>query len=88
MKFHWIDQLETLNSSQKENSPNVLSKIREFDPDVILVSGWSQPVYRVVCKKLKQDGIYVISGMDNPWIGSFRQWFRSIFCETIFTKQL
>lgn len=47
---------------------------REFEPDCVLLSGWSDKVYVQVCKELKQQGVLVISGCDTQWRGSLRQY--------------
>jgi glycosyltransferase involved in cell wall biosynthesis len=47
--------------------------LREFQPDAILVSGWVDPVYTSICRKLKAAGVPVVSGLDNQWKGSLRQ---------------
>jgi glycosyltransferase involved in cell wall biosynthesis len=47
--------------------------LRKFQPDAILVSGWVDPVYTSICRKLKAAGVPVVSGLDNQWKGSLRQ---------------
>lgn len=47
--------------------------IREFGPGAVLVSGWSDPAYNRICRRLKAAGIPVISGCDTQWKGSLRQ---------------
>ncbi|MGB0418766.1 MAG: glycosyltransferase family 4 protein [Opitutales bacterium] len=45
----------------------------EFQPDAVLVAGWSDAGYVKVCKALKARGVLIISGCDTQWKGSLRQ---------------
>jgi glycosyltransferase involved in cell wall biosynthesis len=47
--------------------------VRTFGPDAVLVSGWCDPAYNRICRRLKAAGIPIISGLDNQWKGSLRQ---------------
>lgn len=47
--------------------------IQVFEPDAVLVSGWADKDYIKICRKLKSQGILVISGCDTQWTGSLRQ---------------
>lgn len=47
--------------------------VRAFRPDAILVSGWGDPAYSRICRKLKATGVPVIAGCDTQWKGSLRQ---------------
>lgn len=60
-------------------------------PDFILLAGWSDPWYVKICKIMKSQGILIISGCDNQWVGSFRQnmgriaapWYLSKFIDIL-----
>lgn len=69
--FHGIECIKNKDDySLKELHDMAL----EFKPDAVLVSGWMDPDYVSICRLSKSKGVKVISGMDNQWQGSFRQW--------------
>lgn len=72
--FSWITDLQTLTSGSMHQSSMLLKKIAEFEPQVAIVCGWRQPVYRLVAKKLKSQKVHVIGTADNQWRGTLRQW--------------
>ncbi len=53
--------------------------IQDFNPDAVLVSGWADKGYIKICRKLKSQGIPVISGCDTQWTGSLRQRMAGLF---------
>lgn len=70
------DTLQTLGpvcSREGQTKAALLAAAREFRPDAVLVSGWSDPVYVSVCRELKRQGVTVIAGCDNQWAASPRQ---------------
>lgn len=51
-----------------------LEKIsKEFQPDVLYLSGWTDSRYLKLALHYKKLGLPTITGMDNQWIGSLRQ---------------
>lgn len=42
-------------------------------PDILVVSGWLNPAYRILVRKAHQKGVITIMGMDNPWKGTLKQ---------------
>lgn len=52
---------------------DIEKQLREFGPDAVLVSGWVDPIYNRVCKRLKAAGIPIVAGCDTQWRGSLRQ---------------
>lgn len=48
-------------------------QIEAFEPEAILVSGWIDPAYNRICRRLKAEGVPVIAGCDTQWKGSLRQ---------------
>jgi len=52
---------------------DIEQSIQTFGPDAVLVSGWTDKGYIKICRKLKSQGIPVISGCDTQWSGSLRQ---------------
>jgi glycosyltransferase involved in cell wall biosynthesis len=58
---------------RKEFKGNQLQKVIEnIQPDLIYCSGWVDRGYKNVCKQYKKR-IPVIVGIDNQWIGDFKQ---------------
>ena len=56
----------------------LLAMALEFNPDVVLVAGWSDAGYVKVCKDLKARGVLIVSGCDTQWKGSLRQHVASV----------
>ena len=56
----------------------LLAMALEFNPDVVLVCGWSDAGYVKVCKDLKARGVLIVSGCDTQWKGSVRQHVASV----------
>jgi glycosyltransferase involved in cell wall biosynthesis len=51
-----------------------LEKIsKEFQPDVLYLSGWTDSRYLKLALHYKKLGLPAITGMDNQWIGTLRQ---------------
>ncbi len=72
--FAWMPELHTLPNGSNENVDQIRETLAEFSPNVALVSGWSVPAYRSIVRELRKGGVYVISGLDNPWRGTKKQW--------------
>jgi len=56
----------------------LLAMALEFNPDVVLVCGWSDAGYVKVCRDLKARGVLIVSGCDTQWKGSLRQHVASV----------
>ena len=56
----------------------LLAMALDFNPDAVLVAGWSDAGYVKVCKALKARGTLIISGCDTQWKGSLRQHIASV----------
>jgi len=65
----WIHQ----RSDFEEDS--LYQFIKNTSPDLILTSGWMDPVYLNVCKKIRKEfKTPVIALSDTQWRGTWRQW--------------
>ncbi len=51
----------------------LLSKLKEFRPDILLVTSWHMSEYRFILKKFSGKAFRVLA-MDNPWRGTLKQW--------------
>ncbi|MBN8587083.1 MAG: glycosyltransferase family 4 protein [Rhodothermia bacterium] len=72
------------------NNTNDIDRVyNSFNPDVLVVGGWGEKLFRVISKKAKKDGKKVVIGMDNPWKGTVKQHilcaFSSLVVKNLFT---
>lgn len=73
--FEWIPELITLPDSSLKHEVLLYEKLSHFKPDVLLINGWRQPVYRRIARQMRQKGIFTIcGGVDNQWQGTLKQW--------------
>jgi len=81
-------------SRDEASVDNMELAIQGFKPDAVLVSGWADKGYVQICRKLKSQGIPVISGCDTQWTGSLRQrvagvvspWYLHKFIDTLWVS--
>ena len=66
----WIDTPYPLASLGRDDG--LIPALREFDPDVTLIVGWEQAVYRRCARALRGSSIRVV-GMDNQWLRTTKQ---------------
>ena len=45
----------------------------DLKPDLVYISGWQDRGYLPVVRKLKAQGVTIVTGMDSQWTGSLRQ---------------
>ena len=64
----------------------LLPRLRDFRPDVMIVSGWHIPAYRESCRAMRGRALRVCC-TDNPWVGSVHQWLGAI-TSPIFVQRL
>ena len=57
---------------------DIYKSMAEFNPDLILVSGWADKGYMKVCRAIRSSGVPVIAGCDTQWIGTARQHLASL----------
>ncbi len=73
--FSWMPELHTLTDGSLSNYAMLHEKVTEFQPDLLLISGWTQPAYLRLAKTLRHRGVRVIcGGVDNQWQGTHKQW--------------
>lgn len=68
-----IQTLGNVRGREAETPQSILAAAREFRPDAVLVSGWTDRGYVPVCRSLKEAGVPIVSGCDNQWTGNARQ---------------
>jgi len=52
----------------------ILSLFHELDPSIVVVSGWMDSDYLAVCRVALKLNKKVVTGIDNQWTGSLRQY--------------
>lgn len=67
-----LDFVPHLHSRDKLDDESLLKIVSEFDPDIILSSGWLDKGYLKVCKRFTKT-IPTVLSMDNHWVGSAKQ---------------
>ncbi len=70
-QFTWLSDRYVY--AEKPDVSVLRSRLRDFRPDVLLVSGWALPAYRKLCREYKNSALRVCI-MDNPWKGTWKQW--------------
>lgn len=68
--FAWIDALHDRNQYTAEELWELVSS---FSPDAVFMSGWMDPGYLKVGRRIRQQGVPVIAGSDAQWAGTLRQ---------------
>ncbi len=58
---------------KKENEENIRNRIKAFDPETVLCSGWSNAYYLDLIKHLPK-GVKKVVCFDNHWKGSLKQY--------------
>ncbi|MBW8359998.1 MAG: glycosyltransferase [Weeksellaceae bacterium] len=67
--------LDFITANYKDFSrEQVLQKINEFKPDLVIAAGWMIPEFTWVCKRLKlETDLPIVALSDTPWYGTIRQ---------------
>jgi len=73
--FAWLPELHTLSDGSRQHYRFLHEAVTRFQPDLLLISGWTQPAYLRLAKTMRRQGVYVIcGGVDNQWQGTAKQW--------------
>ena len=64
----------TINDADNLSANDLMVQVKAFNPDVIYVAGWTDQRYLAIAKHYKKMGIPTVTGMDNQWLGSFKQY--------------
>jgi len=83
-QFGWIPH--AYRYPMLPDASQLLPRLHDFRPDVMLVSGWHVPAFRRACRALRGQSLRVCC-TDNPWVGSARQWLGAI-TSPIFVQRL
>jgi len=73
--FAWLPEVHTLADGSTKHHAMLHREVTRFEPELLLISGWTQPAYLSIAKQIRQQGTRVIcGGVDNQWQGNSRQW--------------
>lgn len=68
--FNWIDELHDRGSLSVAEMTRMLDS---FSPDAVFISGWFDRGYLAVARAMRKQDVFVVSGLDKQWTGSWRQ---------------
>ncbi|MDT0647443.1 glycosyltransferase [Zunongwangia sp. F260] len=55
------------------SAEDIKKTAKDFKPDVLYVAGWAEKRYLKTALYFNKKGVPVITGMDNQWLGNFKQ---------------
>jgi glycosyltransferase involved in cell wall biosynthesis len=58
--------------------------LRDFEPNVAIVSGWAIPAFNRAARYVRQRGGTVICTSDNPWRGNLKHTLGAVFAKPLF----
>ena len=64
---------ELLTASQMTNTHQVAAAVQKLQPDVVVISGWFNPAYRVLAANVDRKHTQLVLAIDTPWKGTARQ---------------
>lgn len=68
-----FSELGVIHNRRERSIDQMWESINEFQPEVVLVSGWADKGYLKLCRRLRKQGIPVIAGCDTQWKGNLKQ---------------
>jgi glycosyltransferase involved in cell wall biosynthesis len=68
--FSWIKERYEWGADLDEYE--LLNRLEQFRPDVIVSCGWNVPGHRYILKKYRHQAVRIIT-VDNPWRGTIKQ---------------
>ena len=71
-RFKFPDSVRVIDR-QLLNDAQLNAMVSEFDPQIILCSGWNDKGYMRICKEWRSKGVPVVLAMDNKWKGTLKQ---------------
>lgn len=71
--FDFSSETLSVQDATNRTAADLWPEVRDFNPDVVFVSGWMFRKYYTLARKIKSSGATLIIGNDTPWYGSVRQ---------------
>lgn len=68
----------TINDADSLSANDLMIQVKLFNPNVIYVAGWTDKRYLSIAKHFKKMGVPTITGMDNQWLGNYKQYLASL----------
>jgi len=75
-----------INKSTFENKSKFIDFCIDFDPNLILISGWMDEDYLKICRYFIQRSVEVVSFLDNQWQNTYRQRLSTLFPKYFFKR--
>jgi glycosyltransferase involved in cell wall biosynthesis len=82
--FEFIQNSYTYDRNPDQDE--LLRRLREFAPDVLIVASWNRPEYRAICRAFDGNALRVCC-MDNQWRGTAKQWL-GVVTAPVFVQRL
>lgn len=57
-----------------KSEDEIRETVRGFDPDAVLMAGWTDSAYLRVARTMKKEGVPVVSNLDRQWQGRWKQY--------------
>ncbi|MDB4722248.1 glycosyltransferase family 4 protein [Verrucomicrobiales bacterium] len=75
-----LDNVKFLPRSKFKSIRSIFEAINNFNPDLLVISGWMDLPYLIAAYRYKRNNnIIIVAGIDDQWNGSVRQYLGSIF---------
>jgi glycosyltransferase involved in cell wall biosynthesis len=68
----------------KQSIESIIDIVKAINPDITVISGWQDKLYLSAARFLRSKNYTVVSGFDDQWLGTFRQYFAFILGMTGF----
>lgn len=83
-----LDNLKSYNRVKHDRNEykKIIHDLELFNPDVLIVTGWTYKILRDVAKYFKSKGVTTVSMVDTPWKGSTNQIIKSLLGRRLLKK--
>ena len=58
----------------KKPKLNIEKAVNMYSPDCVLMCSWNYCDYMKITRRLRKEGVFVVSTIDNQWRGTLKQW--------------
>jgi glycosyltransferase involved in cell wall biosynthesis len=76
----------TIIKREDVSNSDLLYKSKEFNPDIIYISGWTDRAYLTIGSYFKKFKKKIVMSLDNPWQSTIRQIFGLIYFRILLSK--
>lgn len=71
-------------SRDEKSLEEMTAIVEDFRPQIVMMNGWADSVYRSLAKRLSKAGIPIVMGFDNQWKGSIKQRIGALLMPILF----